>query len=191
MSALSSKALQVISILATLGAASAFTQGAIVQSKTDTILKNRIDFGIETNTLIRRYDIDVTVVNGDVTLKGDVATEAQKAEATRLSKAAGANKIDNAITVDPGEDEAVAVRLKSNFNKAGEPITDVWITSKVRWFFVADDTLKGSSIYVGSRDHVVTLKGMARTNAARTRAVSLAMDTEGVRRVVDELTIGR
>ena len=66
MSAVSTKTLHVIAILAALGAASAFTKGAIDQSKADTSLKDRIVFGIETSALIRRYDIDVTVTNGEI-----------------------------------------------------------------------------------------------------------------------------
>ena len=38
--------------------------------------------------------------------------------------------------------------------------------------------------------HVVTLKGTVIGRAGRARATSVAKDTEGVRRVVNRLTIG-
>ncbi len=75
--------------------------------------------------------------------------------------------------------------------KAGENITDGWILTKVKWFFLGDDLLKGSTIDVDVKDRVVTLKGTVRSMAGRFRAVALASDTEGVHRVIDELTIAR
>ena len=74
--------------------------------------------------------------------------------------------------------------------KTGEVVTDVWITSKVKWFFVGEDLLKGADINVHTTDHVVTLQGTVRSIAGRTRAVALATRTGGVHKVVDQLTIG-
>ena len=55
--------------------------------------------------------------------------------------------------------------------------------------FLGDDLLKGSDINVDVKDNVVTLKGTVKNAAARTRAVALASDTEGVKRVVDQLIV--
>ena len=51
------------------------------------------------------------------------------------------------------------------------------------------DVLKGSDIDVSTEKHVVTLKGTVASAAARTRAVQLARTTQGVKRVVDHLTV--
>ena len=156
---------------------------------TDESLKDRIEFRLETSDVVRKYDVKVSVDKGVVTLTGDVATAAQKAEAERLAKVPGVSKIQNNITVDPGEDKSVADRIKSGLTKTGEKITDAWITTKVKWFFMGEDALDDSSINVDTKDRVVTLKGTVKSAAGKARAVELANKTDGVTKVVDQLTV--
>jgi osmotically-inducible protein OsmY len=155
----------------------------------DDTLKDRVNYKLETNDLVRKYDIHVKVDNQVVTLTGDVATAAQKAEAGRLAKVSGVTRVQNDIKIDPDEDKTVTDRLKSGMTKTGEKITDAWITTKVKWFFLGEDALKGSDINVDTKDHVVTLKGTVKSSAGRARAVQLANHADGVTKVVDQLTI--
>jgi osmotically-inducible protein OsmY len=97
--------------------------------------------------------------------------------------------VQNDIKVDPTEDKSVADRMKSGLSKTGEKITDAWITTKVHWFFMGEDTLKGSDINVDTKDNVVTLKGTVKSAAGKARAVQLAKHADGVKQVVDHLTI--
>ena len=85
--------------------------------------------------------------------------------------------------------KTAAGKTKDVFSKTGEKITDGWITSRIKTNFMADDTLQASSINVDTRDHVVTLKGAVPTEAARTKALGIAKDVEGVDRVVDALKV--
>lgn len=181
-----------LSIAAALLVLTAVSLPASVPSvQAERTLKDRIEYGLETSAVVKKYDIKVTVLGDEATLSGQVATEAQKTEAARLAKVAGAAKIQNAIVVDPRADTTVADRMKSGLTKTGEKITDAWITTKVKWFFMGDDLLKGSDINVDTANHVVTLKGTVKSAAGRSRAVALAKDTDGVRRVVDNLTIAK
>ena len=82
-----------------------------------------------------------------------------------------------------------AGKTKEVVSKSGEKITDGWITSRIKTKFMADDTLQSSSINVDTRDHVVTLKGAVPTEAARTKAMEMAKEVEGVDRVVDALKV--
>jgi len=159
------------------------------QPPTDDSIKDRINFKLETNGLVRKYDIHVKVDNGVVTLSGDVATAAQKAEAARLAKVTGVTRVQNDIKVDPNTDKSVADRMKGGLSKTGEKITDAWITTKVKWFFIGEDALKGSDINVDTKDHVVTLTGTVKSAAGRARAMQLAKNTDGVTKVVDKLAI--
>jgi len=86
--------------------------------------------------------------------------------------------------------EKVVDKTKEGLSKTGEVITDAWITTRVKSKFVGEDLLKDSDINVDTKDHVVTLKGTVLSAAGRARAVSEAKEVEGVRRVVDQLTIG-
>ena len=84
----------------------------------------------------------------------------------------------------------VGNKTKDGVSKTGEVMTDGWITSRVSGRFVNEDLLKGSNINVDSSDHIVTLKGTVLTSAGRARAGVVARQTEGVRRVVNNLIVG-
>ena len=82
-----------------------------------------------------------------------------------------------------------ADKTKDGLSKTGEVMTDTWITTRVHERFVGERLLKGSDISVDTSQHVVTLRGTVTGRAGRTKAGSIAMRTEGVRRVVNRLTV--
>jgi osmotically-inducible protein OsmY len=164
---------------------------ALAQTPAKYTLKDRIEFRLETNAAVKKYDIKVAVDDkGVATLSGDVATAAQKAQAETLAKVTGVTRVINNITVDPDEDKTLAERTKNGLNKLGEKITDAWITTKVKWFFIGEDTLSGSDINADTTNGVVTLKGTVKTAEGKKRAVALAQGVDGVKKVVDQMTIG-
>jgi osmotically-inducible protein OsmY len=68
--------------------------------------------------------------------------------------------------------------------------SDAGITTKVKAKLMTDRSVSGAShIEVSTEKRVVTLSGTAETPEAKERAVLLAHDTEGVARVVDNLTL--
>ena len=67
--------------------------------------------------------------------------------------------------------------------------TDAGITTSVKSKFAADDTVKAYEIDVTTHRGVVTLQGDVDSAAAKESAVRIARATEGVKDVVDELTI--
>ncbi len=156
----------------------------------DDAVRDHIEYRLQTTDPVKKYDITAKVDHGNVTLTGTVATAAQKSEAAQLAKVDGVNKVDNQIVVDKTADETLAERAKNGMRRTGEAISDGWITTKVKWFYLGDNLLKGSNINVDTKDRVVTLNGTVKTEAGRMRAVTLAKDTDGVTRVVDKLTIG-
>jgi osmotically-inducible protein OsmY len=162
-----------------------------VQKPTDADLKDRINFRLDTSNMVRKYDIKVSVNNGVATLTGDVANAAQKAEAGRLAKVAGVTKVENNITIDKNVDKSLADKMKNGLSKTGEKIDDAWITTKINWFFVGEDTLKHSKINVDTKNNVVTLSGTVTNLAGKNRAAQLARQTDGVKNVINNLTIGR
>lgn len=156
---------------------------------TDSTLKDRIKYRLETDAMLRKYDVDVKVDNAVATLSGTVATDAQKAEAVKVAKVDGVKNVVNEIKIDKDADKSLAEKTKNGLSKTGEAINDAWITTKVHWFFTGEDLLKGSDINVDTNNHVVTLKGTVKSQAGKARAVQLARQTDGVKSVVDELAI--
>jgi len=67
--------------------------------------------------------------------------------------------------------------------------TDAGITTAVKSKFAADDTVKAYQIDVTTQNKVVTLAGNVETSVAKDKAIALARDTDGVRDVVDHLTV--
>ena len=67
--------------------------------------------------------------------------------------------------------------------------TDPGVTTAVKSKLAADDTVKAYQINVDTADGVVTLSGTVETPAAKDQAVSLARQTNGVRDVVDQITV--
>jgi hyperosmotically inducible periplasmic protein len=159
------------------------------KARGDDAIQDRIEHRLATDSDVRKYDIDVKVSSGVVTLNGAVATDAQKAEAARLAKVGGVVKVDNELKVDNDVDRTLTERAKSGLTKRGEAITDAWITAKLKWFYVGEQSLKGSDITVDTNNHVVTLKGTVSTDAAKMRAIELAKETDGVSSVDDRLVV--
>jgi hyperosmotically inducible periplasmic protein len=67
--------------------------------------------------------------------------------------------------------------------------SDPGITTAVKTKLAADDTVKAYQIDVDTSNRVVTLSGAVETTAAKDQAVMLARQTDGVRDVVDHLTV--
>ena len=82
-----------------------------------------------------------------------------------------------------------AHETKKAAKKTGEVVSDSWITTKVRAKFVGEDALKHSHISVSTTDNVVTLTGTVASEAGRERAIAIVKATDGVKDVVDKLTI--
>jgi hyperosmotically inducible protein len=99
----------------------------------------------------------------------------------------GAEKTKDAVVKGA---KVVAGKTKDGVSKTGEVMTDSWITTRVHARFVDEDLLKDSDISVDTDKHVVTLTGTVMAAAGRARATTVASRTEGVRRVVNRLTIG-
>lgn len=81
-------------------------------------------------------------------------------------------------------------KTKEGLSKTGEVMTDAWIKGRVSSRFVPDDLLKGSDIDVDVNDHVVKLTGTVTSAAAKAKAAQIVRRTEGVHKVVNQLTIG-
>ena len=135
---------------------------------------------------ITRVDNQIAV-DPSAGTKGTTGTIAQKTKEVGEKTKDGAVKVGEKTKEGAGK---VVDKTKEGLSKTGEVITDGWITTRVHSRFVGEDLLKGSDINVDTSNHVVTLKGTVMSAAARTKAAAIAKDTEGVHRVVNQLTIG-
>ena len=68
--------------------------------------------------------------------------------------------------------------------------TDAGITTNVKTKLAADDTVKAYQVDVDTRNGVVTLSGTVETTAAKEQAIQIARGTDGVRDVIDQISVG-
>ena len=148
-------------------------------------------------------DIDVDVKDGVVTLQGTVPSEAARSRALALARANdGVKGVRDQLritapvkgTMDKAGDAASSAGSKTAdaARKAGRAIDDGWIKSKIYAQFMADwnTVLDDSDIDVDVDRGAVTLNGTVKSAEARTKAVTIARATDGVKNVRDNLRIG-
>jgi len=127
----------------------------------------------------------ITVDPGAAPTTGNLREEAN--EAGREIREEGGEAADAAR--DLGRD--AQARTGEAADRTGAMLTDAAVTTAVKTKFLADTAVSGLKIDVDTKDGVVTLNGMVATKAEADRAVTLARDSDGVKRVVTNLRIGR
>jgi hyperosmotically inducible protein len=86
-----------------LGAlAIAITTSTGVALADDHDAENRIEARFKNDRSLKADDLKVDVDDGVATLKGKVATQAEKARAERLARISGVNRVENKIELDTG-----------------------------------------------------------------------------------------
>lgn len=66
-------------------------------------------------------------------------------------------------------------------SESEQPVTDSWITTKVKTELLAAKDVKGSDINVSTKNGVVTLAGVLDSQAEVDKAVSIAHGVKGVK----------
>ena len=82
----------------------------------------------------------------------------------------------NALANDPAKADATKAESE-------QPVTDTWITTKVKTDLLATKDVSGTEIKVETKNGVVTLAGTVATQAEVDKAVASAKAIKGVTRV--------
>lgn len=93
------------------------------------------------------------------------------AEVTKDAVVTGAQKTKDAVVATPGK------------------IDETWITTKIAGKINADDALENVDVDVKVKKNVVTITGDVPSEALRARVLRIARETDGVARVVDNMTV--
>jgi hyperosmotically inducible periplasmic protein len=94
-------------------------------------------------------------------------------------------------SADTGSQTAdkMAAQTSQAADKLAGKADDAAITAKVKAAILAEPGLKSLQISVDTKDATVILSGNVATDTLRDRAKQIAMSTEGVRNVVDNLSV--
>lgn len=95
-----------------------------------------------------------------------------------------------AVSAQSATQDAKA-KTKATAHKTGNALSDAEITAAVKTKLLADKTVGGLKLDVDTNHGVVTLTGPVSSAAERAQALKLARSTDGVKRVVNKLTIGK
>lgn len=149
---------------------------------------------------LRAHNVDVaTSSDGTVHLSGQVDSEVARRRAVEIARAAeGVRNVDDRLRVarqstnaahGTGMSPTVEGGPALGAGTSAQPVEDLWITTKVNSKYFADPDVSGMAVDVDTDQGVVTLQGDVDSEAARRRAIALARNTDGVREVVDKLSV--
>jgi hyperosmotically inducible periplasmic protein len=79
--------------------------------------------------------------------------------------------------------------VREGFHKTRDSVHSMGVMSRVYGRLHWDKALHASTLTVKVEDGVVTLRGAVPTRAAKSKAVTLAAETVGVTKVIDELSV--
>lgn len=157
---------------------------------------------------IKGRDINVDTTGGVVTLRGEVHSASEHNQALAKAKTTeGVKQVIDKLVVTPGgrpitaeiRDKAAAslprdkeqakAQAKTTADRVGKEISDTWITTQVEAMYFLDREVKGMQIDVTTKGGVVTLTGAVDSETVRHKAIADARSIEGVKQVVDKLSV--
>ena len=151
----------------------------------DTIDDATIDASIKYkmlwNSRTDGLDIHVASDNGRVRLSGTAGSDAERNLAVRIARdTAGVTSVDNQIALNGKTGTPAEPRSGTSPNG---PMTDSWITSKVKSSLVFTRGVNGFAITVTTLNGTVSLQGVVDSAAERELAVRVTRDIRGVLKV--------
>lgn len=164
--------------------------GALAQNTFQDITEARQESQIWTaysiSPYLRASDLKVSVDNGKATLSGRVAEEANKELANEIALGvSGIESVTNNIVVDAN----FTPSKSSSEHSFGDTIDDASTTAAIKSKLLWSRHAEGMDTKVITRDGKVTLSGTVGSSEAREHAASLAMSTNGVTAVDNQLKV--
>ncbi|MGH9253913.1 MAG: BON domain-containing protein [Vicinamibacterales bacterium] len=187
-------------------------------AQTDAGITTNVKSKMAVDDAVKAHQIDIDTRNGVVTLSGDVDSALARERAVQIARTTdGVRDVVDNINVTASaptggllerhdnresiedrvrqEGRELEDKAEREADRLGSVIADAFIadatiTSAVKAKFLADTTISGLKIDVGTSKGVVTLTGTVSSRAEADRAVMMARNTEGVTRVIDHLRIG-
>jgi hyperosmotically inducible protein len=128
-------------------------------------------------TYLKSDPIQVRSKDGVVTLTGTVSEEFHKSLAQEtVASLPGVKSVDNRLEL-----------------KSEHPVehSDLWLGTKVKNTLLFNPNVNGGATKVFVKDGIVTLRGKASSQAQKELATEYAKDVEGVKDVINEMTVSK
>lgn len=149
----------------------------VLASETDSRIEKSARQSYVFQTYLQGDDIKIRSVDGAVTLTGMVVEESHKSLAQEtVSGLPGVRSVENRLEVK-GESPAKN--------------SDEWLTSKVKATLLFHRSVSGTTTEVYVKDGIVTLRGDASSQAQKDLTTEYARDIDGVKDVINEMTVAK
>ena len=151
--------------------------GEQVAGKEQLKLEAQVEEKLKNDPDLKNNKIEVRADNSVITLKGSVDTEAERTKAAALAKVDGVARVDDQLEV--GSKGAMTA------------LSDTAVTAALKAKLATDDRFSANQISVTTNNGVVTLDGVVASQADRRKAIDIAKNSDGVKRVADKLRVSR
>lgn len=166
------------------GAANA--EDTVTQNMTDVRQETQIWTTYALSPYLRANDLRVSVQNGKATLTGTVDDGVTKDLATQIALGVdGIKDVDNQIVVNAD----FVPPAQSTTRSYGEAIDDASITAAIKAKLLWSKYASGLTTSVETKAGRVTLNGTATSKQAKEAAQNLAMNTQGVLSVNNQINV--
>lgn len=157
-------------------------KGAEPTENSDAWVKEKVEATLALHRSVYDSRIEVSVLDGKVTLNGVAAGYPKKALATAYAEdVEGVLKVKNEMTV--------SIPRKSTRYKAEQHIDDASISAQVRYALMSHRSTASLNTKVKTENGVVTLTGKVNNRAEWSLLTLLANDVNGVQAVINLTTI--
>lgn len=141
----------------------------------DARIKGRVGRRLAADPEVERFDIDVDVLDGVVTLRGEVDDRRSAEEAVRIAQhTEGVKQVVDQLQIEVDDDDGDG---------------DLGIRASVGTKLLADPDVRRVNIDVDVINGVVYLSGVVHDDEAKAAAERIATNVDGVIRVENELTV--
>jgi osmotically-inducible protein OsmY len=194
---------------------------AYPQVASDAAVTAAVKTRLTKDRVARNVSIDVDTNGGVVTLSGTVPTEGDRTRIGNLvARTTGVARVQNDLTVSGApaatsgkgqtkiviKDDTPKIKIKNDLpkvkvkvkddttpkvKKGAHVVTDASITGEVKTRLLKDKVARDSHLDVDTRNGVVTITGTVPTAADKARIGRIVEHTTGVKRVANNLTVGR
>lgn len=174
-----------VSAISLAGCGKAEDKGPKPEAKTtvgteidDGAITTKVKSALLADADVKSFDIKVETRKGEVQLSGFVDNQTQIDRAITVAKGVeGVKKVDNKMSIKVVE------------TTVGEKIDDAVVTTKVKAALLGDSSIKSSDIGAVTRDGVVQLSGFVDNQTQIDRATEVTRGVEGVKNIVNEMSI--
>lgn len=173
-------------------------QQSMSQQFTDSTTTARVKSRLLWSNGVPGMGVNVVTTDGVAILKGNVPLASQKALAEKLAiDTHGVRRVDNQLQVVADPNVKVGSvdlkRMEKNagqvIERAGDTLSDTWVTTKVRASLGFARSLNVSKLEVSSTAGIVTLGGYASSPADKELATEIAKDIKGVKSVINNIKV--